>query len=268
MLIKTQLHMQKIILRQAFQRDTQKIAMFFFIAIQEFLKPDLCLEIGAHEASFSRLMRANYPAMPFIVACEANPKVYTHMKSTIDFSKEKIVFLNKAVANIDGEVSFTILDENEGLSGRSSLLDRDYSTEDTVQTEKIVVEAVRGDTLVSKFTAQRVALWVDVEGAQHIVLEGLRNSLSEHAITSIFIELEDRRFWDEQNLEHEILDLLLDYGYIPLLCDEEYYNQHNVILIHQDSLTEDFFVLMRHAYSRAVEAVADLPRESNEGSSS
>lgn len=247
------LKMQRIILRKAFGDRTQELSRLFYILLQQVLHPDLSLEIGAHEAQYSQLMRLFYPELN-IVACEANPLVFKHFQSRINFQDQKIVYLNKAASDCDGTASFYILDENNGLSGRNSILDRDYSHEGT-RTRRITVPSLREDTALAAYGAKNAALWIDVEGAAGIVLDGLRESLRSRTLCSLYIELESHPFWKEQLLENEILERLAGTGYIPLLCDDEYLLQHNVVFVRQEDVGGDFFPVVQAVYDKAVESI-------------
>lgn len=253
----TLLTMQKTVFRLSLGRRAPEGSRLFFVLLQSILRPDLSLEIGAHEATFSQLMRNCYSDLP-ILACEANPVVFSHYKSQIDFKKHKISYINKAVSDTDGTIKFNILNENNGISGRSSILERDYSAEN-IMSKKVTVDSIRGDSLIQSFRANNAALWIDVEGAASIVLSGLQKSLEAKRISSIYIEVETIAYWQEQQLEQHVLETLINYDYIPILCDGEYTYQQNIIFVRKEEISEQFFAAAHDKYMEALTTLFHSP---------
>ena len=79
-------------------RATHFVAYLFYLQLQQYLKPALSLEVGAHQADFSKKMRAMFPEMQ-VVAFEASPSVYRPFKSSGNFRQQNIVYLNLALAD-------------------------------------------------------------------------------------------------------------------------------------------------------------------------
>lgn len=238
-LLSSLVNMQRIILRNSFGAMTPKVSALFFVSLQQALSPDVCIEIGAHEATFSMLMRERHKDIE-IFAYEANPAVFQRCTKQYDYARQNIVYLNKAVSDTDGPITINIVGGSDGTSPLSSILGRDHSMHG-LETKQISIPSYRGDSLLRSLKAKNAALWIDVEGAAGIVIKGLEQSLTQKIVSSIYIELESVRFWEGQSLEEEVLERLLSYGYVPLFCDDEYKGQHNVILLRQEYLNEAFF---------------------------
>lgn len=200
------------------------------------LKPDLSLEVGAHEAKYSRRMRDIRPGIP-AVAFEASPIVYEHFQTSQDFTALGVTYLNKAVSDVDGFVTLHLIDEDDGISGRNSLLPRSGNDLPTLAR---TVPSVRGDAVVEEYGGRNVALWIDVERASGAILQEFTKRLATRRISSIFIEVEVREIWEGQWRDTEIIRALLDRNYIPVFCDNEWGEQYNIIFVRVEDMNDAF----------------------------
>jgi FkbM family methyltransferase len=191
-----------------------------------------------------------------VAAFEASPAVYRHFKRQEQFHKQNIAYLNLAVADVTGVAAFNLIEENEGLSMRNSLMDRE-----DLSAQSVEVPAITGDAFIREHPAENIALWVDVEGAQEKVLKGFREALERQSVASLFIEVEQGRLWREQWSDAETINYLLRFGYVPVLCDAEYYapenrkNQYNIIFARAADINERFTAFMLEGYKRIIKAM-------------
>ena len=236
-------------------RATHFVAYLFYLQLQQYLKPALSLEAGAHQADFSQKMRAMFPEMQ-VVAFEASPTVYRHFKNSEGFRQRNIVYLNLALAESKGMVPFNALDEFDGLSGRNSLLERADAP-----GQKIQVPAITGDSFLEDFETANIALWVDVEGAAGKVLPGFSQSLAAGRFSSVFIEVEGRELWPGQWLDRQVLEFFLEHGYLPVFCDAEHCppahatRQYNLVFMRAADLTPDMIDLLVQTYLNTIDSV-------------
>ena len=235
------------------RRATVEEGTAFFIKMQKILQPDLALEIGAREASFSLTMRHLFPNIP-VIAYEGSPKAYTFFANKNNYAGKGIRYINSVVADMDGTTKFNVLNQTDdpkgpaGTNGRNSLNDRDYDTRFTYSS--LDVESVTGDTVLEKEGSRNATLWIDVEGASKQVLEGLHQSLTQKRIASIYIETESRKIWENQWLCFDVIDCLLSHGYLPIYKDDELNIQGNLIFIREESLRGDLFECLSHELIR------------------
>ena len=222
--------------------QTHLVAVELFLQLQTLLNPDLSLEIGAHEAIYSRRMRDIRPGIP-TVAFEASPAVYEHFKATHDFAGRGVTYLNKAVSDEDGFVTLHLINENDGVSGRNSLLPR-VANDLPASSQK--VPSVRGDAVIEEYGGRDVALWIDVEGASATILRGLEKSLEAHRISSIFIEVEVSEVWKNQWKDMQVINALADKNYIPIFCDNEYGMQYNIIFVRVENMDDALLRFLLH----------------------
>lgn len=185
--------------------------------------PSLFMEVGAHDGQRAVRAKAENPSAR-VVALEASPTNYAAFAAAHDFEGSQVEYMNLAAAESEGEVTFNLMPDLEGVpAGNSSLLAS--SAEDS---EQVTVSAVPLDTFLPE--AGRVALWVDVEGAAEAVLGGARHMLDR--VDVLKIEVEDRAFWKGQWLADDVLALLLQYGLVPVGRDRTTIDgQYNVLLL-------------------------------------
>lgn len=237
-------------------RATHFVAYLFYLQLQQYLKPALSLEVGAHQADFSQKMRVMFPDMQ-VVAFEACPSVYRHFKSSESFREQNIAYLNLAVSDSKEQVAFNALAEFGGLSGRNSLMEATAPGE----SRKVMVPSISGDAFLEDFETDNIALWIDVEGAAGKVLPGFSDSLAAGRFSSIFIEVERRELWQGQWLDSQVMDFLQSYGYLPVLCDAEHCppshsaEQYNLVFMRAADLKENMVDLLVQTYLNTVDSV-------------
>lgn len=200
---------------------------YFFDLIQQI--PIKCsFEIGAFSAEFSRKLKALYSDVN-IFAFEANPYNYKHFTKTQDFNG--IQYLNKAVSDTNGTIEFKIQKTINGVEqnpvrGNNSLFEK---TAANIVYDTVTVESVRLSDFVANNNLQELptVLWIDVEGASQLILEGSIGVLRQTQL--IFIEVEEINFWKKQWLEPDVNKFLSNHGFKLIARDGEYNKQYNQI---------------------------------------
>lgn len=208
------------------QRSALMLNELFFDLL-EVVEPDLFVEAGAFEGSAS-LRAATVGSGPSVIAFEANPENYRHFTAAQEFEARGVTYLNYALTDQAGPITFH-LEAHEGSSilGYSSILERsdDAVWRPDTPTVPITVEGVRLDDHTPD--AERVAMWVDVEGATDKVLAGAPKRLA--ACDLMKVEVEDQAYWEGQPLSSDIIATMLDAGLIPVCRDIENAHQYNII---------------------------------------
>lgn len=208
-------------------------ALFFDICAAA--QPDLFIEAEAKDASSSRRARSRLPEAT-IVAFEANPYTYRRFSRNKDNAPLDVRYLNMALSDVDGPVTFNVrvLDGKPCGDGRSSLLLRQNSGAGNLQ---VTVDACRLDRYFSADAFGSAALWVDVEGANRQVLMGASGIL--HKVAAIFIEVEEKPFWQDQWLATDVLAYLAGFGLCEVARDRQERHQYNCLLVRRDLLETD-----------------------------
>lgn len=204
-----------------------------FQLLVKFIKPLLICDIGTLDASHSVILRKISNA-PKILAFEANPYNYRAIIATNIAKTNNIEVIHRAVSNKPGQLTFNVQKYESGSadlwkSGTSSILQRNESVGDT---EEVIVDAIRlDDYLIEKqLSSTPTALWIDVEGAGHQVLEGIKEVVNN--ILFLQVEVETEEVWQEQKLKKEVQTLLTDYGFIEV-GRGKHDEQHDLVYINQ-----------------------------------
>lgn len=193
------------------------------------LEPTVVLEIGAHEASFSRWAAEELPDAR-VSAFEANPHV--HRKYAAELAGTRVDYRNLAVGPVTGEVQLNLPTEVAGkereLTSRMASLGVHTESGDNIQ---VTVPSVRLEDHLTLTPADRVVAWIDVEGANEAVLTGSGAVLDR--VDAIFIEVEKRTTWEGQWLDTDVAAHLRGRGFVPVARDIIKYRQHqyNVVFV-------------------------------------
>jgi FkbM family methyltransferase len=213
-------------------RSTADVGHLFYM-LQERLRPDLTVEIGAYEAMFSRTMRGHGIRA---IAFEANPYNHQFFSDDPRMREAGVEYIHSAVANRDGMTEFHVQKRINGelvdpVRGNNSLFTR---THGQVEYETVSVPVV---SLASFFrqnglVGQSFSAWIDVEGAAYDVLDGAGDML-QSCLTAM-VEVEQFSYWRDQRLAHGVMDFLLSRNFIPVARDFEDPHQYNLVFIRQD----------------------------------
>ena len=213
------------------------------------IDPAVVLEIGAHEASFSRWAAQALPDAR-VTAFEANP--YVHAKFADALAATRVSYEHLAVGPVNGEIQLNLPTEVRGkerkLTSRMASLGVHTLSADQVQ---VTVPSVRLDEYVDLRPGERAVAWIDVEGANGLVLECSTGLLDR--IDAIHIEVEKEETWEGQWLDDDVAVFLRRHGLVPIARDAKRRHQFNVVFV-RDHLVDD------QATCRQAAAVLQPPR--------
>lgn len=221
-------------------RDGHLAVLDIFFHFVAATKPAIFCDIGANKGEAGRRALALRPDMT-VFGFEANPNI--HGRYNDINVKAGVQWINCAVADKDATLQLYIpkvlsralkgdvlvakrVVEAED-TGKSSLLKRDESAE----YETVDVRAVALDGFLHDHAPKgRVALWIDVEGAASLVLQGASATLARTDV--VIVEVEGFSFWQDQALVMQVMDRLYQAGFVPVLRDREYQDaQFNIIFL-------------------------------------
>jgi FkbM family methyltransferase len=215
-----------------YQRVERRM-MRYLRQLCRWVEPTLVLEIGAHEASFSRWAAEEFPDVP-VVAFEANPHV--HAKYAERLGATRVDYRNVAVGPVSGDITLHVPTEVRGRSKKltSAMASLGQHTAAGGSVE-VTVPCVRLDDEFSVGAADRVVAWVDVEGANGLVLESGPELLSRLQVLHVEVEMETT--WEEQWLDVDVAVHLKRHGMVPVARDiQKKGHQHNVVYVRAEML--------------------------------
>ncbi len=175
------------------------------------------LDVGANVGAFSLKTLKNTNHNLTIHAFEPNPFVYNQLEQNFSLNTlppEHYKLNNIGLSNQQGFLDFYWNKEN---TGGGSFAKNNNST----QSQKIAVTTI--DEYVAKNQLENIAfIKIDVEGYEPEVLEGAKETLTQHRPT-LFIEVSPE-WWRNNN--YDVLSVLtvfkeLNYQFFPIIDEKE-----------------------------------------------
>lgn len=207
-----------------------------FDALIRITNPKFIGEIGTLNGD-DAVRFADIAPNSYVDAFEASP--HNYQKYLISHIRKQhypnLKFHNAAVCDKNGYISFNILETDESAYdwriGANSLLSRN----DDIPNSKVKVPAVTLDSFYNdQINAENTfALWIDVEGASLLVLEGAQKVLERTLF--LRIEVEWQRFWKKQPLADDIYKFLEEKGF-TIIGDSksnEGYGQSDILALNK-----------------------------------
>lgn len=212
------------------QREVQRRLIECFQTLCRLVEPTVVLEIGAHEATFSRWAAESLPDAR-VLAFEANPHV--HALYAAELARARVDYRNLAVGAATGEVQLNlptaIAGRKRDLTSPMASLAVHTRAEDHIA---ITVPSVRLEDHLSLGPADRCVAWIDVEGASDAVLCGSESLLDR--VHAVFIEVEKRTTWEGQWLDTDVNRFLGARGFVAVARDlfvKHRSHQYNAVFV-------------------------------------
>ena len=216
-----------------------------YITMQSALGTDASLEIGARGAEYSLAMANAYGGAISVCALEASPRTHAFFSKEVNYKEFGVQYINALVSDREEHTVFYeyVYDGMEAAAGMSSILVRDIKQHGTARRTRSSLRSIRGDTFIeNKFkNKKKIAVWIDVEGAQSEILHSLSRSFAQGIISSVYIEVEKVKLWREQKmLDTDIIEFMNRHNFSQFLRDNEYYTQYNIIFVNNAMTACDF----------------------------
>lgn len=186
-----------------------------FKALLKRCRADCVLDIGSMDGHESLLFRQVLPNA-VVAAFEANPRNYAKMAVNPNLRASQIEVFPYALSNKRGTAAFYVADvdyDDPGTNrGTSSLL----ADEGSRPKETVEVQTWRIDEFVLSRhpDALRIGLWVDVEGAEFGVLQGIAGI--KERVVAVHVETARRPMRPGQRVYSELEPLMKSFGFVPV----------------------------------------------------
>ncbi len=214
----------------------------FFLFLNELVKPKVSFEIGAYDAEFSINLRKRMKDIK-IYAFEASKDNFEHFTRARNFHNKNIKYLNLALSDKTGDIDFFMQDKNLDTNEMYTKIIPNNSLhkrkEENIQYQQIRIssETLENFALSEKIDKESNSMWIDVEGSNKEVLKGASNILEFSEL--IYIEVEDKKFWENQWLSEDVIKFMKNYDLIPIAKDfEDFLGQYNLIFIKEELLNK------------------------------
>ena len=204
------------------------------------IAPALSVEVGAHEARFSRWLHQAVPDAQCL-AFEANP--FVHERYAAELAGVGVDYRHLAISDVAGTVDLRIPREfynpehdrrfvKDRTNRMASLADHRM----VELHETVPVPAARLDDVVRREAdlddGDAVVAWIDVEGASRQVLTSGEDTLRRASF--VYIEVESAPVWEGQWLDVDVARHLASCGLVPVLRDVQRPGQYNVVFARAD----------------------------------
>jgi FkbM family methyltransferase len=190
-----------------------------FISILKAQGADCVCDIGSRDGDQSLLFRHLLPNAA-VIAFEANPINFEMMENKQNLKASRIEIFPYAISNQRGTARFHVADvdysDPEANRGTSSLLRAEgQKIKKTVEVETFRID----EFILSRYPkAQKIGLWIDVEGAEYVVLEGI--TAIRERIVAINVETTNEPRWEGQKPLRELQAMMSGYGFV--LCGSNF----------------------------------------------
>jgi FkbM family methyltransferase len=189
---------------------------FLFRRLAKHLGAELICDVGAFNCFHSKRFRDTGAR---VIAFEANPVNFDALMRDATVAAAGIQVFNYAACDRDGEVTFNVVDADARDMAWRRLISsmRERVADVRYASRPVSVRGVRLDTFLAgelADPARTIALWIDVEGAAHEVLEGIERICDR--VCLVHVEVETRAFWEGQRLRPDIDALMARYGFTPI----------------------------------------------------
>jgi FkbM family methyltransferase len=177
------------------------------------LRPAIVCDVGSLDGAQALRFRRLCPRAR-VLALEANPANAAALVQDARLQQQRIELVPKAAWNRDGAVTFHV-EHGAAVPGqrwRSGISSTRARLLGSLGAQRIEVPAVRLDSLLAPCSkSDRIALWIDTEGASYEVLEGARALAPQ--IVLVHAEVETRELWGGQRLGGDVEQLMGELGF-------------------------------------------------------
>lgn len=186
---------------------------FFVNFLRRTIKPgDVVIEPGANVGYISAILSSLVGEHGKVFSLE--PSKICYAKIRLYLTKQNIKLLNKAIADIDGELDFVDTDRviTRGYSSIAAFMEKSDTG------SKYPIATITVDSMANQFGIARISfLKLDVEGSELIALIGGGGMLSQKRIDYILVETNFDDASKGGNLT--VFQILSGYGYSCYLMD-------------------------------------------------
>ena len=181
--------------------------------------------VGVHLGKEIKLILNKYPNVK-VIGFECSKRYIKRLKKNFAYNS-RVEIINKAISSTNGKANFfeTSLKGNGSLLEIGKLSMESYGTK---QKEKFLVETLTLDTFYKN--KELDILWIDVQGAEKLVLDGAKNTLKKLKAVFIEISIKDELYVNSVKME-ELNDILLKNNFKLALLGTDFNLTGNALYI-------------------------------------
>ncbi|ADB61821.1 methyltransferase FkbM family [Haloterrigena turkmenica DSM 5511] len=161
---------------------------------------DVFYDVGANVGIYSCLVGSRLGS-GHVVAFEPTPDAYNVLRRNVDRNDAPVETFNVALSDTNGTTRMAV----NGRTGHQFADGRDGTLE---------IETRRGDDLVSERDLRPPNVCkIDIEGAEYLALEGLRETLNDPACRRVFCEIHTEKIREIGGSADEVETLFRELGF-------------------------------------------------------
>jgi FkbM family methyltransferase len=192
-----------------------------FLLIADLIKPSISIEVGGFDSVYSQeISKKDY--CDEVYAYEANPITHENFKHIFS---EKVNYINLAISDYQGKAQIGIETMRNPAQGHYSIKSKNAK----VNIEKYIEVDCNYLDNIHKYTNEKIAMWIDCEGANGEVLTGSKELLKNVEI--LLIETETKQIWQDQWTHQDVINYLEENGFYLYKTKFAYVNQENAIFL-------------------------------------
>tara|TARA_B100001989_G_scaffold250651_1_gene228161 strand:+ start:1717 stop:2454 length:738 start_codon:yes stop_codon:yes gene_type:complete len=185
---------------------------------------DWCI-VGVHLGKEIKSILNNYPNVN-IVGFECSRRYIKRLKKNFAFNS-RVEIINKAISSTIGTANFF----ETSLKGNGSLLELGILSKESYGTQQKEDFLVETSTLDNFYKNKNLdILWIDVQGAEKLVLDGAKNTLKK--VKAVFIEISIKNeFYVNSATMENLNDILLKNNFNLALLGTDFNLTGNALYI-------------------------------------
>jgi len=189
------------------------------------------IDIGANIGYFTLILAKLVGPTGKVFAFEPDPRNISLLKKNIEINKyENVTIIPKAVSNVNGKCTLYTSQDSFGQN-------RIYEPKKTRNQEFIPIEAetislddfIKNQDIIDAISFVKI----DVEGAEKLVLDSMKDILKNSDRIKIFSEIDLARLNDAGSNYNEVIEFLYENNFTIFLVDEK---KHAIVKMDKESL--------------------------------
>lgn len=169
------------------------------------------IDIGANVGFYSVLMANLISDSCRVLAIEPSNYMLKLLKDNIELNScgDKVIIYEGCAGNSEGEVTLNTIEGNEEYSSLGKVVHPSALDKKVISQQS---KCTTLDTLVEKHSLRPGFIKIDVEGFEHMVIEGASSVLEKHRPV-IFSELSDELLRSNGASSSQVYEMLVKLGY-------------------------------------------------------
>jgi len=209
-----------------------KINNIILAEINNLKESDNFLDIGANIGYYSLIASKKIGNYGRVYSFEPSNREFKRLLKNIELNNcSNIIPTNIALSNSNSEIDFSIA---QGHTGLNSIIIEDMSVKKISQ----VVKTMSLDNYFNSENKKFNLVKIDVEGAELLVLEGMKSILKDRRVSKIIIEITPRFFRCFGYKKEDIYSYLCSYDFEPLFNND--LEQYDELFVLNSSSIQSF----------------------------